>query len=400
MEVLRVGQGRVKGTRLKAVLMGGLLAAGLLVAPGWAGTVGAADTIPETGGDEKHYREVANARGATVDLTLAESIAAALEHHVQVELARWEWEEARLRLEQARAADLMQPDPVRWIQAEAGVTIAEQQMELAKLQTAVTAESDYYNVLRLRNLLKMLDEAVAVARRYEEIARQRLAVGAGTQRDVLAAQAEVARSETQLANTRNALEVALAKFQSTVGIPEAAPVLVEVRPLGIDFDVEQAVAEALERRIELIQLRTAVAAAEKGLELATNDYTAGLTREAARLQLEIQRQRLRQAVEGIELEVRSVYQRMKEQASRIRVTEAELAEAEERFRVMEAMFRADMTTQVELMEAQTALTKARADAIHARFDARLAEAEFFRTIGWTLADREAWERETQHRADR
>src|SRR5690606_19584869 len=172
-----------------------------------------------------------------------------------------------------------------------------------------------------------------------------------------------------------------------------------VQPLGFHFDVEQAVQEALERRIEVLLAETGVAAAEKALQLATNDYTAGLTREAARLELEIRKQQLRQAREGIELEVRAAHQKMLEQRSRIRVTEAKLAETEGWVRVMEAMFRADMVTQVDLMESLTGLTAARSEAIHARFDARLAEADFLRAIGWTLAEREAWEKETLNRED-
>lgn len=352
-----------------------------------------------TGADEPTYHEVVNARGETRTLTLQESIAAALENSIEVHLKAWELEQAKVRLNQARAADLMTPDPVRTLQAEAAVEIARQQVELARTQAAKQAEADYFQILRLRNLLQVTEEAIALAERQEEIARQRSQVGSATMRDVLAAQAEVARSRQQQRVLRDNLSVALVKFQQTVGVEGAVPAFVDVQPQEFDFDVEKAVEQALQRRIELWQLATGVAAAEKALELATNDYTAGLTREAARVELEIRRRQLRQAQDGIELEVRAAYQKMREQHGRIAVTEAELAEAEETMRVLEAMFRADMATQVQVMEALTGLIKARTDAIHARFDVRVAEADFFSAMGWTLAEREAWEKEIGRRVE-
>lgn len=369
------------------------VAAALLLATAVAGPVYGQGAGPE----EPTYHEVVNARGETKTLTLQESIAAALENNVQVHLKNWELELAKVQRDQARAADLMTPDPVRALQAEEGVEIARQQLELARTQAAKQAEADYYQILRLRNLLQVTEEAIALAERQEEIARQRSQVGSATRRDVLAAQAEVARSRQQQRVLRDNLAVALVKFQQTVGVEGAVPAFVDVQPREFDFDVEKAVDEALQRRIELWQLATGVAAAEKALELATNDYTAGLTREAARVELEMRRRQLRQAQEGIELEVRAAYQKMREQHGRITVTEAELAEAEETMRVLEAMFRADMVTQVEVMEALTGLIKARTDVIHARFDVRVAELDFFSAIGWTLAEREAWEKETGHR---
>lgn len=327
-------------------------------------------------------------------LTLQESVEVALQNNVRVRQAEQELAKARLQLEQARAAGLMQPDPVRLLQAEEGVRIAEHQRELTRLDVAVEVESDYYNILRLRNLIQVLEEATAVAHRYENIAQQRLAVGSGTRRDLLAAQLEVARNERELANVRGSLELALTKYRKTVGVPDAEPAPLELGDTAApSFDVEQAIQEAFSRRVELMQLQVAVEAAEKALELATNDYTPGLTRELARVQLALNRLQLEQAYDGIELEVRQAHRRMQEEHSRIAVTEKQVAEAEERVRVMTAMFEADMATQVELMEAQTALTSARTEAVNARFDTRLAIADFFRTMAWTLAEREAWERE-------
>lgn len=327
-------------------------------------------------------------------LTLEESVEVALQNNVRVRQAEQELQQARLQLEQARAANLMQPDPVRLLQAEEGVRIAQQQQELARLDVAVEVESDYYNILRLRNLIQVLEEATAVAHRYEDIARQRLAVGSGTRRDLLAAQLEVARNERELAVVRGGLELALTKYRKTLGVPDAEPAPLELgNPVAPSFDVERAVQEAFNRRLELLQLAVAVESAEKALELATNDYTPGLTRELARAQLALSRLQLEQAFDGIELEVRQAHQKMQEEYSRIAVTEKQVEEAQERVRVLGAMFEADMATQVELMEAQTALTSARTEAVNARFDTRLAITNFFRTMAWTLAEREAWERE-------
>src|SRR5690606_22005750 len=325
-----------------------------------------------------------------VRLDLKQAVELALANNVELALARQEVEAARVGLAQAQAMSLVSPSPTTLLQAEAGVALAERSLALAQQRVAFAVEGAYYDVLRLQNLLAVMDDALEAARRQLAVAESRFRTGVATQIDVLRAQTSLMQTEAERAQLADNLALVLARFRQTVGLdPDAAVELDEtaVTYEPVPMTLEEAIAEGLRNRLELAQVRLAVEVAEKELELATNDYTPELTRLQAAIRLEQARLQLRQAEQGIALDVQRAYNAVQDAYRRIAVTEQRLKEMEENWRVAQALYEARMATDLEVLQAQTGLTEARSAAIHAVFDYNVARADFFQAIARELSDR-------------
>nr|MBO2478194.1 hypothetical protein [Bacillota bacterium] len=325
-----------------------------------------------------------------VRLDLKQAVEMALANNVELALARQEVEAARVGLSQAQAMSLVSPSPTTLLQAEAGVALAERSLALAQQRVAFAVEGAYYDVLRLQNLLAVMDDALEAARRQLAVAESRFRTGVATQIDVLRAQTSLMQTEAERAQLADNLALVLARFRQTVGLdPDAAVELDEtaVTYEPVPMTLEEAIAEGLRNRLELAQVRLAVEVAEKELELATNDYTPELTRLQAAIRLEQARLQLRQAEQGIALDVQRAYNAVQDAYRRIAVTEQRLKEMEENWRVVQALYEARMATDLEVLQAQTGLTEARSAAIHAVFDYNVARADFFQAIARELSDR-------------
>lgn len=323
-----------------------------------------------------------------LDLRTAVELAHA--NNVELKLAELELEKARLGLEQVRAMSLIEPSPTLQLQAEAGVTLAERSLSLTKQRIAFDVEEAYYNVLRLQNVLAVLDEAEQMARRQLEVAESRRSAGVATDIDVLKAGTALLQTQADKAQAEDSLVLVLARFRQILGLEADVDIVLDetvvTREL-VDMTLEQAVAEALSNRLELTQVRIGVEVAEKELALATNDYTPELTRLQAELELQQARLRARQARDGIALDVQNAYNNMQDAYRRLAVAQQRLAEMEEQWRVVQALFDARMATDVELLQGQTGLAEARTSAVNAVFDYNIARAKFFQAIARELDDR-------------
>lgn len=323
-----------------------------------------------------------------LDLRTAVELAHA--NNVELKLAELELEKARLGLEQVRAMSLIEPSPTLQLQAEAGVTLAERSLSLTKQRIAFDVEEAYYNVLRLQNMLAVLDEAEQMARRQLEVAESRRSAGVATDIDVLKAGTALLQTQADKAQAEDSLVLVLARFRQILGLEADVDIVLDetvvTREL-VDMTLEQAVAEALSNRLELTQVRIGVEVAEKELALATNDYTPELTRLQAELELQQARLRARQARDGIALDVQNAYNNMQDAYRRLAVAQQRLAEMEEQWRVVQALFDARMATDVELLQGQTGLAEARTSAVNAVFDYNIARAKFFQAIARELDDR-------------
>lgn len=156
------------------------------------------------------------------------------------------------------------------------------------------------------------------------------------------------------------------------------PTVITHEPVSITLAAAQE--EALTQRIELAQVRLAVEVAERELQLATNDYTPELTRLQAAVELEQARLRLRQAEDGIVLDVHNAFNGMRAAHRLLAVAEQRLVEMEENGRIIQALFDARMATDVEVLQGQAGLTEARTAVVNAVFDYNAARAAFFQAI--------------------
>lgn len=320
-------------------------------------------------------------------VSLDEAVALAFEHSLKLEQSRLSLQEAELGLKQARANNLVQPSPTALIQAERQVDIAARQLLLDQFDLKLEVEEAYYSVLRAQNLIAVLEEALRVSRRQLEIAEERFARGTGTQAELLGAASQVAQNEANLAQAQGGYEIALLNFRRVLGVDFAEP----IAPLASEFafepyevSLQDDIAFALERRIEILQALLGVEAAQKQVELYENDYTPELALELAKVALAKAHNGLEQLRRGIQLEIRQAHLSLQDAARRIPALAKSVAEAEENLRVAQSMYEVDMAPFVQVMGAQVALANARTEYVHAIYDYNLARARYERAVARPL----------------
>lgn len=323
------------------------------------------------------------------ELTLEEAIALAEQHNALIRQAEADLEDARLALEETRARNLMQPNPVLLLQAETGYELARRNLVLTRSQVRLSVEQAFYGVLRAENLTEVAREGVALAERQLAVARDRVQAGAAAPVDVIRAESQLSSARAGLLQAEGAVQLALLAFRQTLGVGLDEPVRpasqpVEVEPIAIDLEAD--LAFALENRAEVLQARAGVEAARKQVELTDNDYTPGLSHERARVGLKKAELALQQVRDGITLEIRQLYQTLLDAERQVEVLEQAVAAAEETLRITEAMYEAGVATDLELLNAQTAFLQARTNHVNARFDHREAQVRYAHAVARALAE--------------
>lgn len=100
--------------------------------------------------------------------------------------------------------------------------------------------------------------------------------------------------------------------------------------------------------------------------------------EARAAELEARQAALRDA---IELEVTQAYHAAREADAAVGTIQRQLASAREAFRVAQALFASGRATATQVREAETAFTRARLEALHARASAKTSRVQLEYAVG-------------------
>jgi outer membrane protein TolC len=121
------------------------------------------------------------------------------------------------------------------------------------------------------------------------------------------------------------------------------------------------------------------------LTWSPNDLAAARTQVHGALarvaQIEAQREQLR---DGLRMEVVQAFHSLRETEVAMRTTVTGLAAAEESYRVRQEQFRNGRAKVVEVVDAETDLTRARLEAVNARVDRRIARERLAHAVGWDV----------------
>jgi outer membrane protein TolC len=299
-------------------------------------------------------------------------------------------------------------------------------LELARVrqELALNVRSGFYNVLRAQAFVRVNEAAVAQAEEQLRVTRAQRTAGVASDFDVL-------RSQTQLDNNRQALitsrnQVAISKnaFANLLGLDPSTPVDPQapdaVPPLP-NLDETALLDTAIRQRPEYLQADTNILKARKNVRLARRglepSLSAGLTgtfnategvagrdRAAAALGVNLTvplydggatraavagaRSDERSAsiqkdqfVRGIKAEVQQSTIAVRDANERAQVAGATVTQAREALRLANVRFRAGVGTQLEITDAQTALTQAETNAVNAQYDYLTALARLSRAVG-------------------
>jgi cobalt-zinc-cadmium efflux system outer membrane protein len=178
------------------------------------------------------------------------------------------------------------------LRAAAAIASAESQakyftFETAILETTYEVKRAYYQIHFLEERLRVNRATVELLSELEKLARAQNEVGKVTLQDVLRAQIEQNRLQTDVINledTRNALR---AEFKSALGLgPNEAdpPLPTRFEPAAVDLSSEKMLASAMEHSPRLKAMEAEVRAAQAAIVLANKgrnpDFGIGLMADA------------------------------------------------------------------------------------------------------------------------
>ena len=312
-----------------------------------------------------------------------------------------------------------------------------EQLEAAKFvftaalnDTVLSVRQQFYAVLLDRELIGVQEEALRVLESEFTDARSRREVGTGSDFDVLRAEVAVANARPALIRARNAYHVAQDRLRATLGVSAAD----SFQPTDLDVQATleiphrqvvlfDALTSARAQRHELLQQERLIKAAEQGIVSARSGYlptvsavagyewtkpaltatteshlegwTAGVQTSwnifegrATAGRVVQARSRVNQARFAssernlsVDVEVRQAHSSLMEADDLLASSEKVVSQARESLRLSQARFQAGTATQLDILQAQSALTEARSNFAQAQHAYAVALASLQRAMG-------------------
>jgi len=281
----------------------------------------------------------------------------------------------------------------------------------------------FYGVLRAQEFLKVQEDTIAQLEAHLKDAQAHYAAGTIAKFDVLRAETQLANARQGLITAQNGVELAKAMFNSLLGRSlDTSVELVEPEMPGfVEIELAACTDSACQWRPEVLQANMMVEMSGKvakvvrllgkprfNLRWAYNRnldvsmfnprdsswraflttkisiFDGGATRAAVdkancdRRDAEFTRQ---QVIDGVTLDAKQSHLSLKESRERIRAAEKGLEQARESTRLAQARYKGGVSTQVEVLDAQAALTLAETNHVDAQYDYQVALARLERAAG-------------------
>lgn len=279
----------------------------------------------------------------------------------------------------------------------------------------------YYTLLQKQRLVEVQQQNVADSQANLNLANARFGAGLAARADVIKAETAVAAAKFDLASAKNAAELARLDLNLAMGIEGYTPTQVEDTEESSPALADPAalVAQALNLRPEMLQAKASLKAARQNLRAArvgnapafnlNADYglqgtsfpphddgwsygasvsfplfdggaNAGQIK-TAQGNLQSAEAQLRQSEQTVVSEIITAYLNLRTAEEKIIASRAEVANAEENFRLTTGRYQAGLATYVEVTDAETALVTARTNQVNAQYDLSIARAALKRALG-------------------
>jgi outer membrane protein len=297
--------------------------------------------------------------------------------------------------------------------AEQGVLKAEQQVKL----DATTA---YFTVLETGKMVTVNQQAVDNLTEHLKNVQAQYDAGTVAKADVLRSEVEVANAGQNLTKAQNAQDIAVANLNNVIGMPLDSQNTLkdELSFTQYNLSLEESIQLALKNRPEMLQSQDNIGAAKAGVTVANSGnlptvalsgtqglsgadfpgqnnswsvgvsatwdiFDSGLTNskiKQAKSTVDKAGAQDKQTRDGIELEVRSDYLSMQEAAKRSETTQVAVGKAEEDLKIARTKYSAGAGTNLDVIDAQLALTQAQTNYYQALYDYNINKAQLEKAI--------------------
>ena len=311
--------------------------------------------------------------------------------------------------------------------------------DIARMEEAATVQDlvqdvkvSYFNILKSARILAVAKQSVEQLKAHRDTAQGFFDVGLIPRNDLLYAEVELANGRQFLLRAENGVEMAKAKFNTILRRALDSPVEIEdiLKQQPLETPLAACIAAALENRPEIRSSLLRVEQARSGVKLSQSEYypnvslvgnyakygdtanvsgspykpqenwyilavanwnfwewgktkhrvDAGISRENRAADI------LTNIREQITLEVKNAFLLLHEAERQLQVTKKTIEQAEENFRINTERYREQVGTSTDVIDAQTLLTKAKADHFNALGDFNINQARLERAMGVTRVD--------------
>lgn len=309
--------------------------------------------------------------------------------------------------------------------AQRGADLAKEDLKKVVQETSYNVTVAYFGWLSAGKFVKLSEDSLQMAKSHQVQVESMLNSGVATKADLLRTEVQVANSEVALTKAKNAFELAKSSFNTVLGrnLDEKVELMEEAAAsLPRLPENEFLLKTAFENRPDWKQFLYTKQVAEENLSLARTVYlpTVLLTgqtgnrvteyptyksdvnswnlvgvaswtlfdglgiqnriREAA-ANFEAQKATEEQVKNGIAFEIRDAYLNLKSAMETIGSAKKAVDFAEESQKVSTLRFNSGVGTNIEVMDAQVALTQAKTNYLKALFDLETAKAKINKVVG-------------------
>lgn len=287
-----------------------------------------------------------------------------------------------------------------------------------------TATTGYFNMLNATNMKALRQESVDRLQAHLDNVIAQYNVGIVARADVLRSEVELANAQQNYITASNEYDVAEATLNNIIGTPLGTTLLLKDRLQYEPYenDVAYCLAYSEQHRPELKQAEYAIDSAEAALVVARSghmpkvyanasnnwggngsdwpgdddeNWSVGVTASmnvfdsgvtwskihAAQENLAKAKESQRQIKDNVELEVRTDYLNLREAEKRITTTQVAVASAEEDYHIAVVRYQAGVGTNIDVMDAQEALTQAKTNYYQALYNYNTSKAALNTSMG-------------------
>lgn len=287
-----------------------------------------------------------------------------------------------------------------------------------------TATTGYFNMLNATNMKALRQESVDRLQAHLDNVIAQYNVGIVARADVLRSEVELANAQQNYITASNQYDVAEATLNNIIGTPLGTTLLLKDRLQYEPYENDMAycLAYSEQHRPELKQAEYAVDSAEAALVVARSghmpkvyanasnnwggngsdwpgdddeNWSVGVTASmnvfdsgvtwskihAAQENLAKAKESQRQIKDNVELEVRTDYLSMREAEKRITTAQVAVASAEEDYHIAVVRYQAGVGTNIDVMDAQEALTQDKTNYYQALYNYNTSKAALNTSMG-------------------
>jgi outer membrane protein len=297
-----------------------------------------------------------------------------------------------------------------------------QDRERTRQETIYNVVKAYYGVLLAEELHKVALQSLETSEANVNLAQARYTSGAALQSDLLRAKVQRAEVREMVTRSRNGVRLATAALNFSMGVPQGIEndYSGTLSAQDVKTDITAVLDEAAAKRPDLMSMELNLRNAEKSVTMARSDYMpnlnlmgqmdwnsdkiAGTDAKSWAVMAVLQwnlfdglvtRSKVKEALatssrmksleeqtrSGIELQVRQAYYNLTASLDRISASASAVQEAEEGLRIVQKRYETGMTTFVDVLGAESALIRARTNALQALYDNNITQAELKLAVG-------------------